>query len=86
MEATKATKGIGGRRGRKMMKLVFKSVKAGLQFPVGHIAHFLKKVRYTQRTSTGLQFPIAPSVFLPLDFLNLPQPAKEFPKEKWISP
>lgn len=53
MEATKGAKGAGGRKGGERKKSVTKSVKAGLQFPVGRIARFLKKGRYAQRTGTG---------------------------------
>ncbi|KAI5658771.1 hypothetical protein M9H77_27564 [Catharanthus roseus] len=52
MEAT-STKGAGGRKGGDRKKAVTKSVKAGLQFPVGRIARFLKKGRYAQRTGGG---------------------------------
>lgn len=57
---TKTTKGAGGRKGggpRK--KSVTKSVKAGLQFPVGRIARFLKKGRYAQRVGTGAPIYLA---------------------------
>lgn len=55
MEAASTTpiKGTGGRRGGDRKKAIPKSVKAGLQFPVGRIARFLKKGRYAQRTGTG---------------------------------
>lgn len=53
MDATKTTKGAGGRRGGDRKKSVTKSTKAGLQFPVGRIARFLKKGRYAQRVGTG---------------------------------
>nr|GEW96370.1 histone H2A.1 [Tanacetum cinerariifolium] len=44
----------GGRKGaRERKKAVTKSVKAGLQFPVGRIGWFLKKGRYAQRTGSG---------------------------------
>lgn len=46
-------KGTGGRRGGNRKKAVSKSVKAGLQFPVGRVGRFLKKGRYAQRTGTG---------------------------------
>lgn len=58
MEATK-TKGAGGRRGGERKKSVSKSIKAGLQFPVGRIARFLKKGRYAQRTGTGAPIYLA---------------------------
>lgn len=55
MEAVNTTtiKGAGGRRGGDRKKAIPKSVKAGLQFPVGRIARFLKKGRYAQRMGTG---------------------------------
>lgn len=59
MEAAKVTKGAGGRKGGERKKSVSKSVKAGLQFPVGRIARFLKKGRYAQRTGTGAPIYLA---------------------------
>lgn len=54
MESTKtSTKGAGGRGGGERKKAVRKSVKAGLQFPVGRIARLLKKGRYAQRVGSG---------------------------------
>ncbi|XP_031102461.1 histone H2A.1 [Ipomoea triloba] len=54
MEAvSKTTKGAGGRKGGERKKAVTKSIKAGLQFPVGRIARYLKKGRYAQRCGTG---------------------------------
>ncbi|KAI5437665.1 hypothetical protein KIW84_023691 [Lathyrus oleraceus] len=52
--STNVKKGAGGRKGggpRK--KAVTRSVRAGLQFPVGRIGRFLKKGRYAQRVGTG---------------------------------
>jgi histone H2A len=48
-------KGAGGRRGGggPKKKPVSRSVKAGLQFPVGRIGRFLKKGRYAQRVGSG---------------------------------
>ena len=51
--SAKAKKGAGGRRGGEKKKSVSRSVKAGLQFPVGRIARYLKKGRYSQRVGTG---------------------------------
>ncbi|XP_051124491.1 histone H2A.1 [Andrographis paniculata] len=45
--------GAGGRRGGERKKSIPKSVKAGLQFPVGRIARFLKKGRYARRVGSG---------------------------------
>ncbi|KAK4759137.1 hypothetical protein SAY87_020438 [Trapa incisa] len=50
----KGKKGAGGRRGGgPSKKPVSRSVKAGLQFPVGRIARYLKKGRYSERDGTG---------------------------------
>lgn len=50
----KAKKGAGGRKGGgPKKKPVSRSVKAGLQFPVGRIGRYLKKGRYSQRVGTG---------------------------------
>ncbi|KAF8387816.1 hypothetical protein HHK36_026475 [Tetracentron sinense] len=53
MEVSKTGKGAGGRRGGERKKSVTKSIKAGLQFPVGRVARFLKKGRYAQRVGIG---------------------------------
>lgn len=46
--------GAGGRRGGgPKKKPVSRSVKAGLQFPVGRIGRYLKKGRYSKRVGTG---------------------------------
>ncbi|KAK6140316.1 hypothetical protein DH2020_025953 [Rehmannia glutinosa] len=50
----KLKKGAGGRKGGgPKKKPVSRSVKAGLQFPVGRIGRYLKKGRYAQRVGTG---------------------------------
>lgn len=50
----KVKKGAGGRKGGgPKKKPVSRSVKAGLQFPVGRIGRYLKKGRYSQRVGTG---------------------------------
>lgn len=59
MESAKVTRGAGGRKGGDRKKSVSKSVKAGLQFPVGRIARFLKKGRYAQRTGSGAPIYLA---------------------------
>ena len=47
-------KGKGGRgKGKAGGKSTTKSVKAGLQFPVGRIGRFLKKGRYAPRVGGG---------------------------------
>ncbi|XP_021730868.1 histone H2A, sperm-like [Chenopodium quinoa] len=47
----KSTAGRGQRKSG--VKSVSRSSKAGLQFPVGRIARFLKKGRYAQRVGSG---------------------------------
>lgn len=51
-EAT-ATTTKGGRGKPKASKSVSRSTKAGLQFPVGRVARFLKAGRYSQRVGSG---------------------------------
>jgi histone H2A len=56
MEATaggRAKKGAAGRKGGPRKKAVTRSVRAGLQFPVGRIGRYLKKGRYAQRVGSG---------------------------------
>ncbi|KAI4967186.1 hypothetical protein ZWY2020_029515 [Hordeum vulgare] len=49
-----ATAAAGGGRGKpKGSKSVSRSVKAGLQFPVGRVARHLKVGRYAQRVGAG---------------------------------
>ncbi|KAK5841514.1 hypothetical protein PVK06_003835 [Gossypium arboreum] len=51
---SKVKNGAGGRKGGgPKKKPVSRSVKAGLQFPVGRIGRYLKKGRYSQRVGTG---------------------------------
>ncbi len=45
-------KGKGG-RGKATSKAVSRSARAGLQFPVGRIARFLKQGRYAERIGAG---------------------------------
>lgn len=54
MSSTAASaKSTAGRGKPKATKSVSRSSKAGLQFPVGRIARFLKKGRYAQRVGSG---------------------------------
>ena len=48
-----ATGGGGGRGKSKGAKSVSRSQKAGLQFPVGRIARFLKAGKYAERVGAG---------------------------------
>jgi len=46
-------------KGSERKKAVSKSSKAGLQFPIGRIARFMKKGRYSQRLGTGAPIYLA---------------------------
>lgn len=50
---TASAKSTAGRGKPKATKSISRSSKAGLQFPVGRIARFLKKGRYAQRVGSG---------------------------------
>ncbi|KAK3023462.1 hypothetical protein RJ639_044842, partial [Escallonia herrerae] len=87
MEAVKTTKGAGGRRGGERKKAVTKSVKAGLQFPVGRIARFLKKGRYAQRTGGGAPIYLAAVLeYLAAEVLELAGNAARDNKKTRINP
>ncbi|KAK2640316.1 hypothetical protein Ddye_028111 [Dipteronia dyeriana] len=91
METTATTakpmKGAGGRRGGDRKKAVSKSIKAGLQFPVGRIARFLKKGRYSQRTGTGAPIYMAAVLeYLAAEVLELAGNAARDNKKNRINP
>ncbi|OVA14849.1 Histone H2A [Macleaya cordata] len=85
MEAGKV--GKGGRRGGDRKKSVTKSTKAGLQFPVGRIARFLKKGRYSQRVGTGAPIYLAAVLeYLAAEVLELAGNAARDNKKSRIIP
>ena len=51
--AGKGGKGKGGRGRTDGTKAVSKSTKAGLQFPVGRIARFMKEGKFADRIGAG---------------------------------
>ena len=53
MSLTSVRKGVAGRGKSKKIKGVSRSEKAGLQFPVGRIARYLKIGRYAERVGSG---------------------------------
>uniref|UniRef100_N1QUN6 Histone H2A n=1 Tax=Aegilops tauschii TaxID=37682 RepID=N1QUN6_AEGTA len=59
MDASKLKKVAGKKFGGPRKKSVTRSVKAGLQFPVGRIGRFLKKGRYAQRVGSGAPVSLA---------------------------
>ncbi|GAB2285984.1 hypothetical protein Dimus_020409 [Dionaea muscipula] len=72
----KAKKGAGGRKGGgPKKKPVSRSVKAGLQFPVGRIGRYLKKGRYAQRVGTGAPVYLAAVLeYLAAEVYAMPMP------------
>ncbi|MCL7039442.1 hypothetical protein MKW94_018473 [Papaver nudicaule] len=89
MEATTTAKvGVkGGRKGGDRKKVITKSVKAGLQFPVGRITRFLKKGRYAQRLGSGAPVYMAAVLeYLAAEVLELPGNAARDTKKSRIIP
>ncbi|XVF06045.1 hypothetical protein REPUB_Repub06bG0014400 [Reevesia pubescens] len=85
MEST--SKPAGGRKGGNRKKSVSKSVKAGLQFPVGRIARFLKKGRYAQRYGGGAPVYLAAVLeYLAAELLELAGNAARDNKKNRINP
>ncbi|XP_058102705.1 histone H2A.1-like [Magnolia sinica] len=88
MEGGKTTKAAGGRKGSSKRKAaVTKSVKAGLQFPVGRIARFLKQGRYARRVGTGAPVYLAAVLeYLAAEVLELAGNAARDNKKSRIIP
>ncbi|KAI5387627.1 histone H2A.2-like isoform X1 [Lathyrus oleraceus] len=86
--STKVKKGAGGRKGGgSRKKSVTRSVRAGLQFPVGRIGRFLKKGRYAQRVGTGAPVYLAAVLeYLAAEVLELAGNAARDNKKNRISP
>ncbi|CAJ1955762.1 unnamed protein product [Sphenostylis stenocarpa] len=78
----------GGRKGGgPKKKSVSKSVKAGLQFPVGRIGRYLKKGRYAQRVGTGAPVYLAAVLeYLAAEVLELAGNAARDNKKNRIIP
>ncbi|XP_065853313.1 probable histone H2A.5 [Euphorbia lathyris] len=84
---TKEKKGAGGRRGGERKKAVTKSVKAGLQFPVGRIGRFLRKGRYAIRYGAGAPVYLAAVLeYLAAEVLELAGNAARDNKKNRINP
>ncbi|KAJ9131417.1 hypothetical protein P3X46_035078 [Hevea brasiliensis] len=87
MDTSKEKKGAGGRRGGDRKKAVSKSIRAGLQFPVGRIARFLKKGRYAQRFGVGAPIYLAAVLeYLAAEVLELAGNAARDNKKNRINP
>uniref|UniRef100_A0A0D9WHD2 Histone H2A n=1 Tax=Leersia perrieri TaxID=77586 RepID=A0A0D9WHD2_9ORYZ len=81
--------GAGGRRGGggPKKKPVSRSVKAGLQFPVGRIGRYLKQGRYSQRIGTGAPVYLAAVLeYLAAEVLELAGNAARDNKKNRIIP
>ncbi|KAK9013887.1 hypothetical protein V6N11_005065 [Hibiscus sabdariffa] len=86
--SAKVKKGAGGRKGGgPKKKPVSRSVKAGLQFPVGRIGRYLKKGRYSQRVGTGAPVYLAAVLeYLAAEVLELAGNAARDNKKNRIIP
>ncbi|KAG6482026.1 histone H2A-like [Zingiber officinale] len=84
----KGKKGAAGRRGGDPKKKpVSRSIKAGLQFPVGRIGRFLKKGRYAQRVGSGAPVYLAAVLeYLAAEVLELAGNAARDNKKNRIVP
>ncbi|GMI71333.1 histone H2A 6 [Hibiscus trionum] len=84
----KVKKGAGGRKaGGPKAKSVSRSVKAGLQFPVGRIGRYLKKGRYAQRVGSAAPIYLAAVLeYLAAEVLELAGNAARDNKKKTIIP
>ncbi|MCL7035119.1 hypothetical protein MKW94_027497 [Papaver nudicaule] len=86
MEGGKVGKG-GRKGGGDRKKAVTKSVKAGLQFPVGRITRFLRKGRYAQRVGSGAPVYLAAVLeYLAAEVLELAGNAARDNKKSRIIP
>ncbi|KAE8775866.1 Histone H2A [Hordeum vulgare] len=75
----------GGAKGKK--GAVSRSVKAGLQFPIGRIGRYLKKGRYAQRLGTGAPVYLAAILeYLAAELLELAWNAAKDNKKSCIIP
>ncbi|CAM8976937.1 unnamed protein product [Rhodiola kirilowii] len=85
---TKSKKGAGGRKGGGPKKAsVSRSLKAGLQFPVGRIGRYLKKGRYAKRVGSGAPVYLAAVLeYLAAEVLELAGNAARDNKKNRIIP
>ncbi|KAI5020940.1 hypothetical protein ZWY2020_054350 [Hordeum vulgare] len=87
MDGSKAKKVAGKKLGGPRKKSVTRSIKAGLQFPVGRIGRFLKKGRYAQRVGSGAPVYLAAVLeYLAAEVLELAGNAAKDNKKTRIVP
>ncbi|KAF3652663.1 Histone H2AX [Capsicum annuum] len=78
--------GIGSEK-KKALKSVSRSAKAGLQFPVGRVARWLKKGKYAERVSAGAPVYLSAVLeYLAAEVLELAGNAAKDSKKKRIVP
>ncbi|KAH7423015.1 hypothetical protein KP509_12G035500 [Ceratopteris richardii] len=83
---SKGTGGKGG-RGKPKKKAVSKTTKAGLQFPVGRLARYLKHGRYAKRIGSGAPVYLAAVLeYLAAEVLELAGNAARDNKKNRIIP
>eukprot|EP00249_Psilotum_nudum_P028976 c39038_g1_i1 orf=324-737(+) len=81
------TSASGGRGKKKGSKAVSRSHKAGLQFPVGRIARFLKSGKYAERVGAGAPVYLAAVLeYLAAEVLELAGNAARDNKKNRIVP
>ena len=80
--------GKGGRgKGKGAGKAVSRAAKAGLQFPVGRIARYLKKGRYAERVGAGAPVYLAAVLeYLAAEVLELAGNAAKDNKKSRVVP
>ena len=79
--------GRGKAAGKAKGKAVSRSAKAGLQFPVGRLARYLKKGRYAERVGAGAPVYLAAVLeYLTADVLELAGNAARDNKKNRIVP
>ncbi|KAI5020943.1 hypothetical protein ZWY2020_054353 [Hordeum vulgare] len=87
MDGSKAKKVAAKKLGGPRKKSVTKSIKAGLQFPVGRIGRYLKKGRYAQRVGSGAPVYLAAVLeYLAAEVLELAGNAAKDNKKTRIVP
>ncbi|XP_044408908.1 histone H2A.1-like [Triticum aestivum] len=83
----RSSKKMAGRKGGERKKAVTRSVKSGLQFPVGRIGRYLKKGRYAQRVGSGAPVYLAAVLeYLAAEVLELAGNAAKDNKKTRIIP
>ncbi|KAG5514359.1 hypothetical protein RHGRI_035685 [Rhododendron griersonianum] len=87
MNSTAPATTTGGRGKARGTKAVSRSLKAGLQFPVGRVARFLRKGRYAQRVGSGSPIYLSAVLeYLAAEVLELAGNAARDNKKNRIAP